>query len=73
MSNQPSDKIDALPPLRDVIKSYGLDAKKSLGQNFLFDLNLTGRIARAAMPLDGTVIEIARPRRVDPRVIDGRG
>ena len=58
MSNQPSDKIDALPPLRDVIKSYGLDAKKSLGQNFLFDLNLTGRIARAAMPLDGTVIEI---------------
>ena len=53
-----SDRIDALPPLRDVIKSYGLDAKKSLGQNFLFDLNLTGRIARAAMPLDGTVIEI---------------
>jgi len=58
MSDRPSDKIDALPPLRDVIKSYGLDAKKSLGQNFLFDLNLTGRIARAAMPLDGTVIEI---------------
>ena len=53
-----SDRIDALPPLREVIKSYGLDAKKSLGQNFLFDLNLTGRIARAAMPLDGTVIEI---------------
>ena len=58
MSDRPSEKIDALPPLRDVIKSYGLDAKKSLGQNFLFDLNLTGRIARAAMPLDGTVIEI---------------
>ncbi len=58
MSDRPADKIDALPPLRDVIKSYGLDAKKSLGQNFLFDLNLTGRIARAAMPLDGTVIEI---------------
>ena len=58
MSDQPSDKIDALPPLRDVIKSYGLDAKKSLGQNFLFDLNLTGRIARAAMPLDGTVLEL---------------
>jgi len=52
------DRIDALPPLRDVIRDYGLDAKKSLGQNFLFDLNLTGRIARAAMPLDGTVIEI---------------
>ena len=58
MSDRSSDKIDALPPLRDVIKSYGLDAKKSLGQNFLFDLNLTGRIARTAMPLDGTVIEI---------------
>jgi 16S rRNA (adenine1518-N6/adenine1519-N6)-dimethyltransferase len=52
------DRIDALPPLRDVIRDYGLDAKKSLGQNFLFDLNLTGRIARAAQPLDGTVIEI---------------
>lgn len=53
-----SDRIDALPPLREVIKSYGLDAKKSLGQNFLFDLNLTGRIAKSALPLDGTVIEI---------------
>jgi 16S rRNA (adenine1518-N6/adenine1519-N6)-dimethyltransferase len=52
------DAISALPPLRDVIKANGLDAKKNLGQNFLFDLNLTGRIARAAMPLDGTVIEI---------------
>ena len=62
MSDQPyhasNARIDALPPLREVIKSYGLDAKKSLGQNFLFDLNLTGRIARAAMPLNGTVIEI---------------
>ncbi len=51
-------KIDRLPPLREVIAANGLDAKKRLGQNFLFDLNLTGRIARAAMPLDGTVIEI---------------
>ena len=51
-------KIDALPPLREVIKAAGLDARKSLGQNFLFDLNLTGRIARAALPLKGTVIEI---------------
>lgn len=50
--------IDQLPPLRDVIKSAGLDARKSLGQNFLFDLNLTGRIARSALPLKGTVIEI---------------
>jgi 16S rRNA (adenine1518-N6/adenine1519-N6)-dimethyltransferase len=51
--------VDDLPPLRDVIRRYGLSAKKSLGQNFLLDLNLTGRIARAAGPLDGaTVVEI---------------
>jgi 16S rRNA (adenine1518-N6/adenine1519-N6)-dimethyltransferase len=50
---------DDLPPLRDVIRRYDLRAKKSLGQNFLLDLNLTGRIARAAGPLDGvTVLEI---------------
>jgi 16S rRNA (adenine1518-N6/adenine1519-N6)-dimethyltransferase len=50
---------DALPPLRDVIARHGLAAKKSLGQNFLFDLNLTRRIARAAAPLKGfTVIEV---------------
>jgi 16S rRNA (adenine1518-N6/adenine1519-N6)-dimethyltransferase len=48
-----------LPPLRDVIKAHGLEAKKSLGQHFLFDLNLTGRIARAAGDLSrGTTIEI---------------
>jgi len=52
-------RIDALPPLREVIKRHGLSAKKSLGQNFLLDLNLTARIARAAGPLDGTtVIEV---------------
>jgi hypothetical protein len=39
---------DALPPLREVIRRYELSARKSLGQNFLLDLNLTGRIARAA-------------------------
>jgi 16S rRNA (adenine1518-N6/adenine1519-N6)-dimethyltransferase len=50
---------DGLPPLRQVIDSHGLAAKKSLGQNFLFDLNLTRRIARAAAPLDtATIIEI---------------
>ncbi|MHA1518403.1 MAG: 16S rRNA (adenine(1518)-N(6)/adenine(1519)-N(6))-dimethyltransferase RsmA [Alphaproteobacteria bacterium] len=50
---------DGLPPLREVIRSAGLTAKKSLGQNFLLDLNLTRRIARAAGPLDGvTVVEI---------------
>ena len=50
---------DPLPPLRDVIARHGLGAKKALGQNFLFDLNLTRRIARAAGPLEGfTVIEV---------------
>ncbi|MET0257380.1 MAG: 16S rRNA (adenine(1518)-N(6)/adenine(1519)-N(6))-dimethyltransferase RsmA [Methylobacterium sp.] len=50
---------DGLPPLREVVKRHGLEPKKSLGQNFLFDLNLTGRIARAAGPLDGvTVVEV---------------
>ena len=39
---------DSLPPLRDVIAAHGLAARKSLGQNFLLDLNLTRRIARAA-------------------------
>ena len=48
-----------LPPLRDVIRELGLSAKKSLGQNFILDLNLTARIARSAGPLDGvTVVEI---------------
>jgi 16S rRNA (adenine1518-N6/adenine1519-N6)-dimethyltransferase len=51
--------LEGLPPLREVIRRYGLSAKKSLGQNFLLDLNLTGRIARSAGPLDGVdVVEI---------------
>jgi 16S rRNA (adenine1518-N6/adenine1519-N6)-dimethyltransferase len=50
---------DELPPLREVIRRHGLVARKALGQNFLLDLNLTGRIARAAGPLRGvTVVEI---------------
>lgn len=50
---------DGLPPLREVIDRHGLAAKKSLGQNFLFDLNLTRRIARAAAPFgDCTIVEI---------------
>jgi 16S rRNA (adenine1518-N6/adenine1519-N6)-dimethyltransferase len=50
---------DGLPPLREVVQTHGLMAKRSLGQNFLFDLNLTGRIARAAGPLAGhTVLEV---------------
>ena len=52
-------QIDDLPPLRDVIRTHGLEARKSLGQNFLLDLNLTARIARAAGPLEGrTILEI---------------
>jgi 16S rRNA (adenine1518-N6/adenine1519-N6)-dimethyltransferase len=48
-----------LPPLRDIIKRHGIAAKRSLGQNFILDLNVTRRIARAAGPLDaGTVIEV---------------
>jgi 16S rRNA (adenine1518-N6/adenine1519-N6)-dimethyltransferase len=51
--------IDDLPPLREVIRQHALSARKSLGQNFLLDLNLTARIARAAGPLeDATIIEI---------------
>ena len=51
--------IDDLPPLREVIRQHALSARKSLGQNFLLDLNLTARIARAAGPLeDAVVIEI---------------
>jgi 16S rRNA (adenine1518-N6/adenine1519-N6)-dimethyltransferase len=51
--------IDDLPPLREVIREHSLSARKSLGQNFLLDLNLTARIARAAGPLDNaTVVEI---------------
>jgi 16S rRNA (adenine1518-N6/adenine1519-N6)-dimethyltransferase len=51
--------IDELPPLREVIRRHGLSAKKSLGQNFLLDLNLTARIARAGGPIEGiAVVEI---------------
>lgn len=55
-----SDPIDALPPLREVIAQHELAARKSLGQNFLLDLNLTRKIARAAMPWTDvqSVIEI---------------
>ena len=50
---------DGLPPLREVVARHGLEPRKALGQNFLYDLNLTGRIARAAGPLAGvTVVEV---------------
>lgn len=47
--------MSELPPLREVIASHGLDAKKSFGQHFLFDLNLTAKIARLAGSLDGMI------------------
>jgi 16S rRNA (adenine1518-N6/adenine1519-N6)-dimethyltransferase len=51
--------IDTLPPLREVIARHDLRARKALGQNFLLDLNLTARIARAAGDLSGSdVLEI---------------
>jgi 16S rRNA (adenine1518-N6/adenine1519-N6)-dimethyltransferase len=54
-----TDAVAALPPLREVIKAHSLAARRSLGQNFLLDLNITRRIARAAGPLaDATVLEI---------------
>jgi len=54
-----AEAVHGLPPLRDVIAQHGLGARKALGQNFLLDLNLTAKIARAAGPLnEGTVVEI---------------
>ncbi len=51
--------IDSLPPLREVIATHGLSAKKALGQNFLLDLNLTAKIARQAGDLTGMdVLEV---------------
>lgn len=58
MTNE-SHAVDGLPPLRQVIETHNLATKKSLGQNFLLDLNLTGRIARTAGNLaQTTVIEV---------------
>ena len=52
-------QIDDLPPLRDIIATHGLDAKKSLGQNFLLDLNITSKIARLAGDISGhDVLEV---------------
>ena len=48
--------LDGLPPLRDVIERHELRAKKSLGQNFLLDLNLTGKIARTAGDLSQSMV-----------------
>ena len=55
---RPKTTDDELPPLREVIAAHGLGAKKSLGQNFLLDLNLTRKIARAAEARGATVYEV---------------
>ena len=52
------DRIQALPPLRQLVESMDMRARKSLGQNFLFDLSLTRRIARSSGTLSGTTIEV---------------
>ena len=62
-ARRPTDAMslaaDGLPPLSDVVAAHGLNARKALGQNFLFDLNLTRKIARSAGPLAGVaVIEV---------------
>ncbi len=58
-SDLPVFELEALPPLREVIAQHGLRAEKALGQNFLFDQNITNKIVRQAGDLCGkTVIEI---------------
>ena len=52
------DSGDGLPPLREVIAAHGLSPRKGLGQNFIFDLNLTRRIAREARVSGATVYEV---------------
>ena len=53
------DRIQALPPLKEIIAAHGLNAKKSLGQNFLLDINITDKIVRLSGDMDNMhVIEI---------------
>ena len=65
---------DRLPPLRDVIAALDLRAKKSLGQNFLLDLNLTRKIARAAEAEGAVIYEVGPgPGGLTRALADGRG
>jgi len=50
------DKISLLPPVSEMMRDAGLEPKKSLGQNFLFDLNLTGKIARSVPDIENTTV-----------------
>ena len=51
-----TDKIALLPPVSEMMRDCGLEPKKQFGQNFLFDLNLTGRIARAVPDIEKTTV-----------------
>ena len=54
-----TDKVSSLPPVSEMMRECGLEPKKQFGQNFLFDLNLTGRIARSVPDIDTTpVVEV---------------
>jgi len=48
--------IESLPPIREMMQDAGLEPKKSLGQNFLFDLNLTNKIARSVPDIENTIV-----------------
>jgi len=51
-----TDKISSLPPVSEMMRDCGLEPKKQFGQNFLFDLNLTGKIARAVPDIEKNVV-----------------
>ena len=50
------DKLQSLPPVSDMMRGCGLEPKKQFGQNFLFDLNLTGRIARSVPNIENSIV-----------------
>ncbi len=59
MTNINMDALKSLPPVSEMMRDCGLEPKKQFGQNFLFDLNLTGRIARSVPDIDNTpVVEV---------------
>ena len=56
-----TDMVGNLPPVSEMMRDAGLEPKKQFGQNFLFDLNLTGRIARSVPDIDTTPVVEAGP------------
>ena len=61
-----TDKISSLPPVSEMMRASGLEPKKQFGQNFLFELNLTGRIARSVPNIEKSTV-----RRFDACIVDG--